>query len=268
MLSLSPLTLLPCSPLEMIDVALDAGFDAIGIRLFPVLSTDIDVMADRALQKTILQRLSTIDLKVLDVDVVRISPNTDVSALEPALAYACDLGARYITLTATLRSEWKPDEEKDAVRKLRHLCEIAARYDVQPAIEFMVFRGIGTLEHALEIVRLVDHPNLRICLDALHFQRSGGTLEMLKTIDPSLFSCFQICDAPTDVPADVAKEARFGRLYPGEGGLPLPELLAILPADLPVAVEAPALSHAKRSLRDRAHEVARRTRELMAARPA
>ena len=52
-LSLSPLTVLPCSPVEQIDAAHKAGFDSVGLRLFPSLPTDVDVMADRPLQRDI-----------------------------------------------------------------------------------------------------------------------------------------------------------------------------------------------------------------------
>jgi hypothetical protein len=38
------------------------------------------------------------------------------------------------------------------------------------------------------------------------------------------------------------REARAGRLLPGEGELPLGELLAALPDGIPVAVEAPSAS--------------------------
>ncbi|MDR5798178.1 sugar phosphate isomerase/epimerase [Caballeronia sp. LZ008] len=266
MLSLSPLTLLPCSPLELIDVALDAGFDAVGLRLFPVMPTDVDVLADRGLQKAIQQRLSTSGLQVLDVEVVRISPNTDIAGLQPSLEFAAGVGARTFAVTAPLRGDYKPEDEGPTARKLRELCELASRYGIKPTIEFMIFRGVGTLEEAVRLVNLVDHPNLGICVDALHLQRSGGTPESLGAIDKSLLSCFQICDAPAEAPQDVQKEARFGRLYPGEGALPLAQMLDVLPSEIPVAVEAPAVAHAGDSLKARAHDVARRTRAILASR--
>lgn len=43
---------------------------------------------------------------------------------------------------------------------------------------------------------------------------------------------------PTDAPA-LIREARAGRLLPGEGVLPLRELVAALPAGVPLAIEAP-----------------------------
>ena len=87
-LSLSPLTVLPCSPLEQIDAAQAAGFDAVGLRLQPALATDLDVMSDAALQRAIERRLAATGLRVLDVEVFRVGRRTDIVAMEGALAYA------------------------------------------------------------------------------------------------------------------------------------------------------------------------------------
>jgi sugar phosphate isomerase/epimerase len=59
-----------------------------------------------------------------------------------------------------------------------------------------------------------------------------------------LFHYAQVCDAgpdmpaPTDTPA-LIREARTGRLLPGEGVLPVADIVKALPADLPLAIEAP-----------------------------
>ncbi|TIX35272.1 MAG: hypothetical protein E5V40_27200, partial [Mesorhizobium sp.] len=105
------MTVLPCSPFEQIDAALDAGFDAVGIRLVPVLPTDIDIMADKPLRDAVAKRLSQTDLDVLDVEVVRISSDTDVQALVPMLQYAGDIGARSLTVTGVLKADFKPGDE-------------------------------------------------------------------------------------------------------------------------------------------------------------
>lgn len=265
MLSLCPLTLLPCSPLELIDAATDAGFDAVGIRLTPVLATDIDVMADKPLQRAIQKRLSATKLKVLDVEVLRISPDTDVPGLLPMLQYAGDLGARNIAVTGVPKADWKPEYERETARRLAELCEAASGFGLQPMLEFMAFRSIATIADAFHMRALADHPNLGICVDALHLQRSGGTPALLQTIDQTALACFQLCDAPLQAPDDLAKEARFGRLYPGEGGLPLREMLMALRADLPVGVETPDTSRAHLPVLERAHLAARRARDLLAA---
>jgi sugar phosphate isomerase/epimerase len=265
MLSLCPLTVYPCSPLQQIDAALETGYDAAGLRLIPVMPTDVDVMADAALRREIEKRLSATGLKVLDIEVVRMSPDLDLASLEPTLQYAGELGARSLAVTGMPKAEWRPEFEPATVRKFRELCAAAMRHSIEPALEFMAFRSIGSLEAAIRMRELVGHPNLRICIDALHFQRSGGAPALLKSADPNMLSCFQICDAPAQAPDDLPGEARFGRLLPGEGGLPLREMLAALPANLPIAVEVPDASRSDHSVLERARRAALRTREVLKA---
>jgi hypothetical protein len=67
---------------------------------------------------------------------------------------------------------------------------------------------------------------------------------------------YQLCDAPLAAPTglprprrlargqsldidDLALEARAARLLPGEGELPLVDIVAAMPPDIPVSVEAP-----------------------------
>jgi len=265
MFSLCPLTVLPCSPLEQIDAALDAGYDAVGMRLVPVLATDIDVMADKPLRDAVARRLAQTQLDVLDVEVVRISPQTNVQALLPMLQYAGDIGARSLAVTGVPKAEFGPGDEAATVAKLAELAEAASRFGIVAGIEFMAFRNIGTLEAALRYRELAKHPNVAIVVDALHFQRSGGKPDQLMTLDPTAISCFQICDAPATPPEDIAKEARFGRLLPGRGGLPLREMLAALPQDLPLAVEVPDTTRADAPVIEKALEAARSSRAVMAA---
>ena len=263
--SLCPLTVLPCSPLEQIDAALDAGYDAVGIRLLPVLATDIDVMADKPLRDALAKRLSQTDLDVLDIEVVRISPDTDVQALVPILQYGGDIGARSLAVTGVPKAEFKPEHEAATVAKLAELCEVAGRYGIQPGLEFMAFRNISSLSEALRYRELAKHPNLAVVVDALHFHRSNGKPEQLVGLNPALISCFQICDAPAIAPDDIAKEARFGRLLPGKGGILLREMLAALPAEVPLAVEVPDMTRRDVTPADKASEAARTTRAVMKA---
>jgi len=91
----------------------------------------------------------------------------------------------------------------------------------------------------------------------LHFSRSGGIPAHIAQVDPSLVRYAQICDASSDMPGPgdtpaLIREARTGRLLPGEGALPLRDLVAALPATAPLAVEAPCRALADLSPVERA----------------
>ena len=107
----------------------------------------------------------------------------------------------------------------------------------------MAYRSVRTLAEAVAIAGRSGGGG--VLVDALHVQRCGVPLAALRAVDPALISYVQLCDAPLAAPgagpasADAVHEARAARLLPGEGQLPLRELLAALPDGIPVAVEAP-----------------------------
>ena len=184
------------------------------------------------------------------------------------MEFASTLGAKYMLCTSVLIAEHLAAEEPQTVEKFAALCEAGARLGIKPMLEFMIYRSIGTLDDALRMVKLVRHPNLGICIDALHLSRSGGTPESLRKVDPGLLCYAQICDASAALPpaSQIPLEARSHRLYPGEGSLPLLELLDALPPGIPLSLEAPASRYAHLSALERAHAIVHCTRNLFESR--
>ena len=264
-LSLAALSVLPASPIDQIDAAAAAGLDAVGLRLQPAMPTDVDVMGDKALLRTIERRLSATGVKVLDIGAFRIGPKTDIQSMLPAMEFASSLSTRYMTCTSGTVAEFVPSEEADTIEKFRELCEAGEPLGIKPMLEFMIYRSMGTLEDALRIVKLVNHSNIGICVDVLHLIRSGGSVDSVRRIDPDLLSYAHICDAPAASPtaSQIPIEARFNRLLPGEGGLPLLDLLDVLPPGIPLSVEVPNAKSANLSIQDRVNEIARTSRKLL-----
>jgi sugar phosphate isomerase/epimerase len=153
-------------------------------------------------------------------------------------------------------------EEARTLERFCGLCDRAAQYGLHVCLEFAIYTGVRTLAQAAQVVARSKRANASVLVDALHFSRSGGIPAHIARVDPSLFRYAQICDAgpdtprPDDTPA-LIREARTGRLLPGEGVLPLAELVAALPATAPLAIEAPcqataalpAVERAKRAYR-------------------
>jgi sugar phosphate isomerase/epimerase len=126
---------------------------------------------------------------------------------------------------------------------------------------------VRTLAHADEMVARSKRANAFVLIDALHFSRSGGLPAHVATIDPARFRYAQICDAGPDMPGPtdtlaLVREARTGRLLPGEGVLPLKELVAALPANLPLAIEAPCRATADLPALERAQRAYRALTDL------
>jgi len=108
---------------------------------------------------------------------------------------------------------------------LTELCEIADRYNVRLAFEFLGQPdcSVPTLDLAHEIVRTTNRRNLGLVIDSFHFYAGGSTIEMVEALDPKLIYVFHINDAE-NLPREQLLDKH--RLLPGLGILPLRELIA------------------------------------------
>jgi len=258
-LSLAHLTVLDTTPPELVTVAAAAGFRTIGIRLTATPSVGVppyDVLSDGPMLRDTLRRLADTGVSVLDTEFLRFEPEHPVGVPEGFLEVSARLGARNVLVMSA-----EPEEAR-TLERFGELCDRAAAYGLHVNLEFAVYTGVRTLAHAARVVKESRRSNASVLIDALHFSRSGGLPAHVASVDPALFRYAQICDAGPDMPGPgdtpaLVREARTGRLLPGEGVLPLAELIAALPATVPLAIEAPnratadlpAVERAKRAYR-------------------
>lgn len=240
-ISLAHLTVLDTTPPELVTVAAAAGFRTIGIRLTATPSVGVppyDVLHDGPLLRETLLRLADTGVSVLDTEFLRFEPEQPVGVPDGFLEISARLGAKNVLVMSA-----EPHEAR-TIDRFCELCDRAAPYGLDVCLEFAIYTGVRTLAHAAHVVARSKRSNASVLIDALHFSRSGGLPAHVAEVDPSLFRYAQICDAsadmpaPTDTPA-LIREARTGRLLPGEGALPLADLVATLPPALPLAIEAP-----------------------------
>nr|WP_239522128.1 sugar phosphate isomerase/epimerase [Geodermatophilus sabuli] len=216
-------TVLDARPDDALDAAAAAGFDAFGTRWDP----------EHAIG-SLRRRIDDSGLALLDLEVVRLGPGTPVGHHRPWVDAAAELGARFLLVVS---SHDDPARTADELATLAGWCAPAG---VTVALEFMRFTAVPTLHAAGELVRAAGGTGLTVLVDVLHLQRGGETPADLTRPGAPPVGYLQLCDAPADPPGDLAalaEEARHGRLFPGDGELPLADVLAALPADLPVCVE-------------------------------
>jgi sugar phosphate isomerase/epimerase len=148
---------------------------------------------------------------------------------------AAELGAQRVNVSGD-----DPEFSRLAAH-FAEICELAGTFGLGIDLEFMRWRHVGSLPQAAEIVRLAGAQNGGILLDALHLFRSGGSLADVRALEPGLIRSAQLCDAPAAAPApeEIIEEARNHRLPPGEGELPLGELVRSLQPGVALAVEVP-----------------------------
>ena len=240
-LSLAHLTVLELTPPELVSVAADAGFTTVGIRLTATPSVGVppyDILREGPLLRETLRRLSDTGVEVFDTEFLRFEPDQPVGIPEGFLEVSARLGAKHVLVMSA-----EPEEAR-TLERFGDLCDKAATYGLHVNLEFAIYTGVRTLAHAARLVKESRRSNASVLIDALHFSRSGGLPAHVAAVDPALFRYAQLCDAgaemprPDDTPA-LIREARTGRRLPGEGVLPLRDLVAALPPDLPLAIEAP-----------------------------
>jgi sugar phosphate isomerase/epimerase len=242
-LSLASLTALHVPPPELIRLAEAAGLGLVGaLRLVPASDgTGADLVGDVALRRATAQALADTGLGVLDVEVFRVRPGVSAADAEPLLAIGAELGAGLL-LTAVEDPE--PERRAEVVAQL---CRLARGYGLRCLVEPMVFSALRTPADALALLEAAGADDAGVLVDTLHLARAGAAPADLDALGAARLPYVQLCDAASAEPATTdpaglrraVEEAVSHRLPPGEGVLPLADVLRRLPPDAAVSLEVP-----------------------------
>ncbi len=232
-LSLAYLTVEGCTPPEQARAAAAAGYECVSPRL-QARPGEPSYVTDQAVLRQMERALADTGLSVLDCEIVRLRPAMRVADERPMFEAMARLGARLVLVIG---------EDADEARVTEHfaaLCVLAAPYGILPCLEFGRLFQLHTLAQAVRVVQGAGQANGRVLVDSMHLARAGGTPADVAALDPALFAYAQFKDAYAQPPAThyPTREAYGDRLYPGDGDLPLVDLLRALPPDLPISVEA------------------------------
>jgi len=243
-IGLSHMTAIELTPPQIVAAAAAAGFRYVGMRLAPARPGEPQhpMLGDTPMMRETLARLADTGVEVFDFDIFRLRPDTDVGAFLPVLDAGARLGAAHLLVAVD-----DPDEAR-MVEVFGRACDAGAGFGLTMNLEFMPWTGVRSLAQAERFIRRVDRPNARILVDAIHLDRSGGTNAEVVGVPRGMLAYAQICDAPAERPKDLETmlfQARFERLFPGEGGLDLLGLVKALPRDLPLSLEVPRTELAK-----------------------
>ena len=242
-LSLAHLTVVQASPPELVRIAAKAGYECVGLRLLEVTPGDAwPILRDPSLLRETKTSLEDHGLRVLDVELVRLMPETSVGSFEPMLEVAAELGARHV-LTQGHDPDWAR-----LVDNFAAFCALAETFGMTVDVEFLTWTGLRSASQAGDLIRDAGNTNAGVMIDTLHFSRSGCSLSELEEIPAERFHFVQISDAAGPVPETAEGlifTAREDRLNPGDGELDLAAILLRLPENIPVSVEIPNSSLAK-----------------------
>ena len=256
--------MLELTPPEMVSCAVEAGFDCLGLRLIPATPGEVQhpMVGDTPLVRETERRLKDTGMRVLDIEIVRLRPDTVVADYEAALATGARLGA-----TEALIAGNDPDEAR-LTANFAAFCELARRFGIGGNLEPMPWTDCKNFAQGVRIVAAAAHDNGGILIDPLHFDRGGSDAAEISGVSRARFRYMQLCDAPAERPTDtegLLYQARAERLMPGDGGLDLTGILRALPADLPIELEIPMETLAKNvPAVERTRQMLAKTRRLLA----
>jgi sugar phosphate isomerase/epimerase len=235
--SLAHLTVLQCSPLEMIAIASKTGYRYVSLRMTAVTANEkiYPLMDDRAMMRETKKRMADTGIRVHDIELVRLDPNTEPEAYLSFLEAGGELGARAVIAQL-------PDPERGrATERFAKLCDLAKPFGLTVDLEFLPWTDTQDLRAAAAVIEAVDKPNAGLLVDTLHFDRSRSSLKDLRNLPREWFHFIHLCDAPAEIPTtteEIITTARAGRFFPGEGGLNLLEILDCMPT-VPYSLEIP-----------------------------
>ena len=244
--SLAHLTVMGCPPPEMIYIAARAGYDYVSLRtIFLGLpgEPNYGLARNPELLAQTKRALAATGIRVHDIELARVKDGVEPKDYVPEFAVAAELGAR-----AVLSSIWSADRTA-YLDRFGALCDLAQPFGLTVDLEPVPIAAVRDLAGAVDVLRTVKRGNAGLLVDTHHFHRARDKAADLAALPREWFHFAQICDAPGEIPTDrneMIHVLREARLYLGEGGIDVAEILRQIPR-VPYSIELPHL--------ERAHEL-------------
>jgi len=237
-IGLAALTVLELSPPNQITCAAEAGYTHVGLRLVPATPTEAvhAMVGDTPLVRETERRLADTGIKVLDIEILRLKPDTRPINFLPVLETGARFGASQVLIAGN-----DPDPRRLA-DNFAQMCELGAPLGLTMDMEPMPWTDVPNIKSSAELMKAVNRPNAGVLIDAIHFDRGENSVADIALLPAGTVRYIQFCDGTKEKPTDIEGllyQARAYRLSPGKGGIDLVSLLRALPSDLPISIECP-----------------------------
>jgi sugar phosphate isomerase/epimerase len=224
-------------PVDFVHLTADLGCRYISIALvgrpleslgYPAFSLKDDLRLRRDLRTALDDSGVSISLG----EGMVIFPESEVTELAADLDVMAELGVAQIN---TLSFDKDRNRTFD---QLAALTELAAARGISTTVEMAPGLTVGDLA---TVLAAVDHcRGLRVTVDTMHWGRSGYGAAELRELGAEHIGYLQLSDTTrTPRMTSYLKEARYERMAPGDGELPLAEMLDAVPAEVVVGLEIP-----------------------------
>ncbi len=140
------------------------------------------------------------------------------------LELAESLGADRLVIPTVASGTYSMADYEQVYENLHEAAEIARPHNIALMVEFIRFSTlINNVRTSLDVVRTVDHPNLKFMIDIYHFWAGMSKFEDLDLIKEGEVHHVHFEDTPALPHLEVAELK--DRAYPGEGVAPLQRIV-------------------------------------------
>jgi sugar phosphate isomerase/epimerase len=226
-------------PVQFVSLAADLGCRHIGMLLTPMADNPLGYPAwslrqDASLRREMLAAMRDRGVSISLGEGFFARSGADLRNSAADLELMRELGVRRI---GTLSID---SDSTRAFDQFATLAEMTDALGMELVIEFGPRLAVADLPTAAAAVRHVGRPNTKLLIDTMHLVRSGSAAADLAALDAGMIGYVQLCDAPlVSNYADYVEEAKYERMNPGAGELPLLDILRVLPPNLVIGLEVP-----------------------------
>ncbi len=116
-----------------------------------------------------------------------------------------------------------------AAEKYNKLIDLGRQTGVMPQLEFWgASKVLFHIGQVMMIAAVANSPDVRILPDVYHMFRGGSGYHSLRLLQGHTIEIFHINDFPIHIPREEQKDS--DRVYPGEGGAPMEQIIKDLKA--------------------------------------
>jgi sugar phosphate isomerase/epimerase len=229
-------------PVEFVNLTADLGcryMSAVvqGLPLVPLGYPPFSLKDDVALRRDMLAAMDHRGVTISLGDGFLVLPGAEMPTFCPDLDILAELGVPQINVVSL-----DPDLSR-TFDQFAILTELAAQRSIQTLVEPVPGLTVGDLPTALAAREHVGRPDFRLLIDTMHLVRSGSSAADVAAIHPDHIGYAQLNDTTLRPRIDnYMEEAMFERMVPGEGELPLRDILSALPPDIVIEIEVPRRS--------------------------
>jgi sugar phosphate isomerase/epimerase len=228
-------------PVELVNLAADLGCRHMStiVQGQPLVPLDFAPysLKDPALRRDLLAAMNARGVTISLGDGFLVLPGADMRNFRGDLDVLAELGVPRINVVSL-----DPDLSR-TFDQFGALTELGAQRNIETDVEPVPGLTIGDLATAVAALEYVGRPDFRLLVDTMHLVRSGSSAADLSAVDSERIGYAQLNDTTLAPRADnYMEEAMYERMVPGEGELPLRDILSVLPPDVVIELEVPRRS--------------------------